>query len=75
MQRYIDELRLLHAIRLAVVATDVEGRLTFVNDAAAELYRGTPDQLLGTNLVDYVTDPARLAATQDAVASVLAGDL
>jgi PAS domain S-box-containing protein len=75
VQRYIDELRLLHAIRLAVVATDVEGRLTFVNDAAAELYRGTPDQLLGTNLVDYVTDPARLAATQDAVASVLAGDL
>ena len=34
MQRYIDELSLLHALRLAVVATDTAGVITFVNDAA-----------------------------------------
>ena len=33
MQRYIDELRLLQAIRLSVVATDRHGIITFVNEA------------------------------------------
>ena len=31
MQRYIDELRLLHALLLAVLATDEGGTVTFAN--------------------------------------------
>ena len=38
MQRYIDELSLLHALRLALVATDTAGVITFVNEAATEAY-------------------------------------
>ncbi len=60
MQRYIDELQLLHAIRLSVVATDGSGRLTFANDAAVELYGGSREQLVGMLLTDFLTDPARL---------------
>ncbi|HEX6874182.1 MAG TPA: SpoIIE family protein phosphatase [Nocardioidaceae bacterium] len=47
MRRYIDELRLLHAIGLAVVATDTDGVITFLNEAAAEAWEVDADQLLG----------------------------
>ena len=50
MQRYIDELRLLQAITLAVVATDVDGVITFVNEAAADAYRAKPDELVGRDV-------------------------
>jgi PAS domain S-box-containing protein len=50
VQRYIDELRLLQAIRLAVVATDDRGVITFVNEAAAEVYVADPDDLVGRDL-------------------------
>ena len=60
MQQYIDELQLLHAIRLSVVATDGSGRLTFANDAAVELYGGSREQLVGMLLTDFLTNPARL---------------
>ena len=75
MQRYIDELRLLHAIRLSVVATDREGRITFANQAAAELFKGPQEQLVGMNLVQFVTDQSRVGDTQLAIDSVLAGNL
>lgn len=50
MQRYIDELRLLQAIRLAVVATDERGVISFVNEAGAEAYAAGVDDLVGRDL-------------------------
>lgn len=75
MQRYIDELQLLHAIRLSVVATDGAGRLTFVNDAAVELYGGSRERLIGMRLTDFLSDPARLEETQRNLDAVLGGRL
>jgi PAS domain S-box-containing protein len=54
VQRYIDELRLLQAIRLAVVATDVDGTVTFANEAAADAYACDTDTLLGTDVLTLV---------------------
>lgn len=73
MQRYIDELQLLHAIRMSVVATDASGKLTFANDAAGELYGASRDQLVGMNLTDFLTDPSRLEDTQRNLGAVLEG--
>ena len=61
MQRFIDELTLLHAIRLAVVATDDAGVITFVNDAATQAYAADADQLLGRNVRELLGDRARRA--------------
>ena len=72
MQRYIDELRLLHAIRLAVLATDLEGVVTFANDTAADVYAGTRESLVGRDLVGLLAppEPDRLCR---ALEQVLAG--
>ena len=48
--RYLDELRLLHAIGVAVVATDRDGVVTFVNAKAAEVYAAGPVELLGRDI-------------------------
>jgi PAS domain S-box-containing protein len=57
VQRYIDELRLLHALRLAVLATDEDGTVTFVNEAAAETCACSIDELLGKNISELASDP------------------
>lgn len=54
MQRYIDELRLLQAITLSVVATDEHGVITFVNEAGAETYGAGADELIGRNVLDLL---------------------
>jgi PAS domain S-box-containing protein len=52
VQRYTDQLRLLHALSLAVLATDRQGTVTFANEAAAEMLgRGS---LEGTTIGDLV---------------------
>lgn len=75
MQRYIDELQLLHAIRLSVVATDTAGRLSFVNDAAAELYGAPREQLVGLPLTDLLSDPSLAEETWRQLEDVFAGRL
>jgi PAS domain S-box-containing protein len=75
VHRYIDELRLLHAIRLAVVATDRDGFITFVNDAAAQVYAAGAESLLGrevSTLVAAEPDPGPGSAFD--LAAVLAGE-
>ena len=73
VQRYIDELALLHAIRLAVVATDVHGTVTFANETAAELYGGTPASLRGRDLMTFTTNPSEEGAARKTFARVLRG--
>jgi PAS domain S-box-containing protein len=74
MHRYIDELQLLQAIRLAVVATDAAGVVTFANEAASEVYGAEAPELLGRDVVELFggRDPAGQAAALD-LAAVLAG--
>ena len=72
MQRYIDELHLLQAIRLAVVATDTEGAITFVNDAAAEVYAAGSGELLGRDVLTLLA-PGPDAASHFDLGAVLAG--
>ena len=64
MHRYIDELRLLQAIRLAVLATDAVGTITFVNRAATEVFATVDAELITPGASD---DPLDLGA-------VLAGE-
>jgi PAS domain S-box-containing protein len=58
VQRYIDELRLLQAIRLSVVATDRHGIITFVNEAGAEAYAAEADDLLGLDVRSLLSPDA-----------------
>ena len=71
MQRYIDELRLLHALRLAVLATDEDGTVTFANEAAAETCACSVDSLLGKDIRELASDPQ--AEVPLDLATVLAG--
>lgn len=73
MQRYIDELHLLHAITLAVVATDTQGLVTFVNEAATEVYGSPADDLLGHDVRELLPLPRDEVASLD-LGAILAGD-
>ena len=73
MLRYIDELHLLHALRLAVVATDTDGVITFVNEAATEAYAADTDVLLGRDVLELLTGESDAASTFD-LEAVLAGE-
>jgi PAS domain S-box-containing protein len=54
VQRYIDELRLLHALSLAVLATDDGGVVTFANDAATRMFDVSAAELVGRDLAELV---------------------
>ncbi|QNN52071.1 SpoIIE family protein phosphatase [Nocardioides mesophilus] len=73
MLRYIDELQLLHAIRLAVVATDTDGLITFVNEAAADLYADRAEALLGRDVAALLV-PERDSDFPFVLDEVLAGN-
>ena len=73
MRRFIDELRLLHAIRMAVVAADTDGAITFVNEAAAELYGSDGADLVGADLLSFAVGPEQETAGRRALDLVLAG--
>jgi PAS domain S-box-containing protein len=70
VQRYIDELDLLQAIRLAVVATDRDARITFVNEAAQETWAADEATLLGLDVRELLAPGG--TSTLD-LAEVLAG--
>lgn len=72
MQRYIDELRLLHSLRLAVLATDTDGTVTFANEAAARTCACDVEEILGKQVGDLLADPD--AQVPFDLAAVLAGE-
>jgi PAS domain-containing protein len=72
MHRYIDELRLLQAIRLAVLATDAVGTITFVNRAATEVFATVDAELLGRQVRDLI-EPGTSDGPLD-LDQVIAGD-
>jgi PAS domain S-box-containing protein len=73
VQRYIDELSLLHALRLALVATDTAGVITFVNEAATQAYALDAEGLVGRELRDLLPVEPDEAASLD-LHAVLAGE-
>ena len=75
MQGHVDELQLVHALKLAVVAADREGRVTFANDAATTLHGGTNDDLVGRPLSDFVVDTRTPEGEVDALTRVLSGEM
>ena len=72
MQRYIDELSLLHALRIAVVATDSGGEITFVNEAATQAYAADAETLIGRDVLELLTSDAETTSSFD-LGAVLAG--
>ena len=72
MHRYIDELRLLQAIRLAVLATDAAGTITFVNRAATEVFATVDAELVGRPVHDLI-EPGAGDGPLD-LDAVIAGD-
>ena len=75
MQGHVDELQLVHALNLAVLAADRQGRVTFANDAATKLYGGPADDLTGRGLADFVVDTHTPDGQIDALTQVLGGDM
>lgn len=59
MQHASDELRLLHALGLAVLSTDESGTVVLANEAATALFARTSEELTGQRLADVlgVEDP------------------
>jgi PAS domain S-box-containing protein len=49
--------RLLECVRQAVIATDLEGRVTYWNRVAEELYEWTPSEAAGKNIIDLISAP------------------
>ncbi len=73
MRRFIDELHLLNAIHLAVVATDLDGVIVFANHAATDLYACDADGLLERPLRDLISPPEYETASTLELAPVLEG--
>jgi PAS domain S-box-containing protein len=60
------EAMLLDHIGDQLTATDMEGRITYVNEAQCRTLRRTREELLGLTVHDYGEDPGR-GATQDEI--------
>jgi PAS domain S-box-containing protein len=55
--------KLLRQIKDSIIATDLEGRITYVNEGAAKLLEATPEELIG-NTVHSLGDDPEVGATQ-----------
>jgi PAS domain S-box-containing protein len=75
MQGHVDELQLVHALNLAVLAADRQGRVTFANEAATQLYGGAAEDLTGRALADFVLDTRTPQGQVDALTQVLGGEM
>jgi PAS domain S-box-containing protein len=59
--------RLLESVRQAVIATDLEGRVTYWNRVAEELYEWTPSEAAGKNIIDLVSAPQMREQASDII--------
>ena len=62
---------LLDQISDRITATDLQGRITYVNRAECRSFGKSVDELLGMHVQDYGEDPARGASQQEIVAATL----
>ena len=62
---------LLDQIQDRVTATDLEGNITYVNQAESISFGKPPDELIGMNVKEYGEDPARGATQQEIIDATL----
>ncbi len=63
---------LLDQIQDLVTATDLEGRITYVNEAESRLFGTSADELIGQSVESYGEDPERGATQQEIIETTLA---
>jgi PAS domain S-box-containing protein len=77
VQRHTDELQLLHALSLALLATDSGGLVTFANDAATAIFDRSTDDLVGRDVTDLIgvdgVETAETLPLTDVLTHVLGG--
>src|SRR5215204_5548026 len=67
------ERQMLDAIGEAVMATDADGRLTYANQAAADAFRASSDELLGLSVHDLLTPTASRRELQEIAEAIIEG--
>ncbi len=65
--------RLLDAVGQAVAASDPQGRITYVNPAAARLFGGSPEEAVGREVGDLWLDPREHPLLPQRVAEAVDG--
>ena len=65
--------QLLDAVEQAVVATDLDGYITYWNRAAQELYGWTADEVLGRNIVAVTPAQTSRQQAEEIMAQLRAG--
>ncbi len=63
---------LLDQIQDMVTATDLEGRITYVNEAECRTFGRSADELIGRHVEEYGEVPSRGATQQDIITTTLA---
>ena len=63
---------LLDQIRDRITATDLEGRITYVNAAEAEMMQRTPEEMIGQSVELYGDDAQRGSTQREIIARTLA---
>jgi PAS domain S-box-containing protein len=66
---------LLDQIQDLVTATDLTGRITYVNEAECRVFGKTADELIGQGVAHYGEDPDRGATQQEIIETTLAEGL
>ncbi|HUH13947.1 MAG TPA: PAS domain-containing protein, partial [Longimicrobiales bacterium] len=70
--RFLGEM--LDAVRQAVIATDLEGRILYCNPAVEELYGWRPEELVGRQVLEVMPAESYSAAAREIMATVLRGE-
>ena len=74
MQRADLKRRLLAAVGQAVIATDVEGRITYVNAAATRLYGWSEEEALGRLVLEMTPAPGSGAEAKEIMEALQRGE-
>jgi diguanylate cyclase (GGDEF)-like protein/PAS domain S-box-containing protein len=67
------ERQMLDAIGESVMATDADGRVTYTNQAAADAFRASTDELIGRSVHDLLTPTASRRELQEIGEAILEG--
>jgi len=67
------ERQMLDAIGESVLATDADGRITYANQAAADAFAATPDELLGQSAHELLTPTASRRELQEIAEAIMEG--
>src|SRR5687767_549588 len=65
---------LLDAVGQAVIATDVEGRITYWNRCAEAMYGWSASEAIGRNVLDVTATDASLAQAEEIMARLRRGE-